>query len=155
MFSCSSFQESFFASQKASSVCTKEWGDSWALGTFYCLRCSKNFFISFLSARTGFHQLFAKPGVLHVSGPIMDCYIRLETIMDCYLRLNNVGIGILSRYWAGIIEVCLVCLVFLFKESIDFFVILIKPALMFVRYLSKGIHCWRVFDVSEDCSDLI
>ena len=36
-----SFQNSFFVSQKTSSICTKEWGGSWALGTIYCLKWIK------------------------------------------------------------------------------------------------------------------
>ena len=104
-----SFQDSFFVSQKTSSICTKEWGGSWALGTIYCLECIKEL-LHILSVCKGldFISHFAQPGVLHVSEPSLYC-------------LAYVWIGSLTRYWAGISEVSLVFLVFLFKESLDFF----------------------------------
>ena len=39
--------------------------------------------------------------------------------------------------------------------DLDFFVILITPVLVFARYRSYGIHCWRVNHISEDCLVLI
>ena len=43
-------------------------------------------------------------------------------------------------------------LVFLFKESLDFFIILVKQVLVFTRYWSYGIHCWRMDGVSVQFS---
>ena len=110
---------------------------------YIVLSASKNFFLSFLSAKDWISSaFFAQPGVLHVCVPSLNC-------------LAYVWKGSLTRYWAGISEVSLVFLVFLFKESLDFFVILIKPILVFARYWSWGIHCWRVNGVSEDCPTFI
>ena len=58
-----------------------------------------NLKLIFCLQRTGFNQ----PGVLHVAEPSLDC-------------LTYVWIGSLSKYWAGVTEVCLVLLVFLFSS---------------------------------------
>ena len=93
-------------------------------GPYTVLSASKNIFMSFLSAIDWISSaFFSKPVVLHVSEPRLNC-------------LAYVWIGSLARYWAGISEVSLVFLVFLFKESLNFFVILIKPILVFARYWS-------------------
>ena len=72
------------------------------------------------------------------------------------LRFVNVALpGFLSYLffifeWAVLLDTELlslryaVFLVFLFKELLDFFIILIKPVLVFARYWSKGLDsAWR------------
>ena len=77
-------------------------------GPYTVLSASKNFLMSFLSAKDWISStFFSQPGVLHVSEPRLNC-------------LAYVWIGSLARYWAGISEVSLVFLVFLFKESLKF-----------------------------------
>ena len=86
----------FFVSQKTSSICTKERGSSWALGTIYCLKCiTELLYIFFCLQRIGFHQPFAQSGVLHISEPSLNFLI-------------HVWICSLTRYWAVITEVFLV-----------------------------------------------
>ena len=53
-----SFQDSFFVSQKISSICTKEWVVPELWGPFTVLSASKNFFISFLSAKDWISSAF-------------------------------------------------------------------------------------------------
>ena len=61
-------------SQKTSSICTKGWGGSSALGTIYCLECIKELLhILSVCKRLNFISLFAQPGVLHVSEHSLYC----------------------------------------------------------------------------------
>ena len=94
------------------------------LRTINCLKCIKEL-LHILSVCKGldFISLFVQRGALHVSEPSLNC-------------LTYVWIGSLTRYWAGITDVGLVCFVFPFKESLDFFVILTKLILAFARYWS-------------------
>ena len=99
-----SFQDSFFVSQKTSSICNKYWGNSCALGTIYCLKCIKELFISFLSTKDDFISLFAQPEVLHVSEPSLDCLIYIWiTSLTRFACLNR------QSYWICLILLCKVC----------------------------------------------
>ena len=58
-----SFQDSFFVSQKTSSICTNAWGGSWALWTIYYLECIKELLHILSCKGLDFISLFSQPGV--------------------------------------------------------------------------------------------
>ena len=100
-------------------------------GPYTVLSASKNFFMSFLSVKDWISSAF---------------FLSQESFMSLSLvwTVLHVWIGSLARYSAGISEVGLVFLVFLFKESLNFFVVLIKPILVFARYWESIAEEWTV-----------